>query len=139
MTMSKTPERTAVPTAPLTVFLPADVTAPALARLEIRRTMLGFGLVEKQLDDVLLAASELVTNAFEHGDRPERLELEYAGGLLTLRVHDTGEAAPKLRAPAPAEARSRGLVLVQALSVDWGFARCPGGKFVWAVFRIPAA
>ncbi|MDT7801727.1 MAG: hypothetical protein QOI78_5160 [Actinomycetota bacterium] len=137
MTTSKMPQRMAVPAAPLTVLLPGDVTAPALARHEVRKAMLGFGLCDAQLDDVLLAASELVTNAFEHGERPERMELEYTDGRLTLRVYDVGRRLPELRAPSPAKARSRGLVLVQALSEDWGFERCDGGKYVWAVFRIP--
>jgi anti-sigma regulatory factor (Ser/Thr protein kinase) len=101
--------------------------------------LLGAGLEEAQLDDVLLATSELVTNAFEHGECPQRLELSYFEGELTLRVHDSGSRPPQLRAPSPAEARSRGLVLVEALSEDWGFEPCPGGKFVWAVFRIPGA
>jgi len=139
MTRSKTPLCTDTAVAPLRVLLPADVTAPALARHEVRAAMLRFGVSEDRLDDVLLATSELVTNAFEHGERPQRLELECADGRLTLRVHDTGRMLPELRAPSPAEARSRGLVLVQALSEDWGFERCAGGKFVWAVFRIPGA
>jgi anti-sigma regulatory factor (Ser/Thr protein kinase) len=137
MTTSKMPQRTAVQATPLTVLLPADVTAPALARHEVRRAMLGFGLCEAQLDDVLLAASELVTNAFEHGERPERMELEYTDGRLTMRVYDVGRKLPELRAPSPAKARSRGLVLVEALSEDWGFERRERGKHVWAVFRIP--
>jgi len=137
MTTSKMPERTATAAAPLTVLLPSDVTAPALARHKLRKAMLGVGLCAAQLEDVLLAASELVTNAFEHGERPERMELEYAGGRLTMRVYDVGRKLPELRAPSPAKARSRGLVLVQALSEDWGFERCDGGKYVWAVFRIP--
>jgi anti-sigma regulatory factor (Ser/Thr protein kinase) len=139
MTTSRMPQRTAVPAAPLKVFLPADITAPALARHEVRSALLSLGVRERQLADILLATSELVTNAFEHGERPQRLELELADGRLTLRVHDTGRQLPELRAPSPAEARSRGLVLVQALSLDWGFERCPGGKYVWAVFRTPGA
>lgn len=137
MTTSELPQRTAAQAAPLTVPLPDDVTAPARARHEVRSFLLAAGLCEAQLDDVLLATSELVTNAFEHGERPQRLELAYTDERLTLRVHDTGSRLPELRAPSPAEARSRGLVLVQALSEDWGFERCPGGKFVWAVFRLP--
>jgi anti-sigma regulatory factor (Ser/Thr protein kinase) len=139
MTTSRMPQRTAAPAAQMRVLLPADVTAPALARHEVRAAMLRFGVSEDRLDDVLLATSELVTNAFEHGERPQRLELEYDGARLTLRVHDTGRMLPELRAPSPAEARSRGLVLVQALSLDWGFERCPGGKYVWAVFPLPDA
>ncbi|WP_439385656.1 ATP-binding protein [Amycolatopsis lexingtonensis] len=136
MTTSKMPQHTAAAAASLRVLLPADVTAPALARHEVRTALLGHGVGERGLADVLLATSELVTNAFEHGERPRRLELEYADGYLTLRVYDTGALLPELRAPSPAQARSRGLVLVQALSVDWGFERCAGGKFVWAVFRV---
>ncbi|WP_410668209.1 ATP-binding protein [Amycolatopsis sp. cmx-4-68] len=132
-------QHAAVEAMPLTVPLPADVTAPALARHEVRTALLGFGVGETQLEDVLLATSELVTNAFEHGERPQRLDLAYACGRLTLRVYDTGCLLPELRAPSPAQARSRGLVLVQALSEDWGFERCPGGKFVWAVFRVTGA
>jgi anti-sigma regulatory factor (Ser/Thr protein kinase) len=139
MTTSKTPRRAAAQASPLTVLLPADVTAPTLARHEVRKAMLGFGLCEAQLDDVLLAASELVTNAFEHGERPERMELEYSGDRLTMRVYDVGWKLPELRAPSPAKARSRGLVLVEALSEDWGFERRARGKYVWAVFRIPDA
>ncbi|WP_326945696.1 MULTISPECIES: ATP-binding protein [unclassified Amycolatopsis] len=135
MTTSKMPQRIAA-AAPLTVLLPSDVTAPALARREVRAAMAAFGLDEAQLEDVLLATSELVTNAFEHGERPQRFQMEYADGHLTLRVYDTGRMLPELRAPSPAEARSRGLVLVQALSEDWGFERCPGGKYVWAIFRV---
>lgn len=137
MTTSELPQHLTAEGGPVTVLLPADVTAPARARHEVRDALLGLGLAETQLDDIMLATSELVTNAFEHGERPERLELAYAGGRLTLRVHDAGSLPPELRTPSGAEARSRGLVLVQALSEDWGFERCPGGKYVWAVFRVP--
>ncbi|HEY3471547.1 MAG TPA: ATP-binding protein [Amycolatopsis sp.] len=136
MTTSKMPQHAATTSAPVTLLLPADVTAPALARHAVRSALLGLGVAEAQVDDVLLATSELVTNAFEHGERPQRMELAYDDGRLTLRVYDTGRMLPELRAPSPTEARSRGLVLVQALSEDWGFERCPGGKFVWAVFRL---
>ena len=136
MTTSRMPERTVSSTAPLTVFLPAEVTAPALARHAVRGKLTELGLAEPRQDDILLATSELVTNAFEHGERPERLELECDGDRVTLRVYDTGHELPAMRAPSAAEARSRGLVLVQALSEDWGFARCGDGKYVWAVFRL---
>jgi len=131
MTTSKLPEHTAAATT-VTVLLPADVTAPAIARHAVRDTLLRRGYTA--LDDVLLATSELVTNAVEHGERPERLELDYAEGRLTLRVFDTGTTLPELRIPAPARARSRGLQLVRALAEDWGFRRYDGGKYVWATF-----
>ncbi len=136
MTRSKLPEHTAAP-ATVTVLLPADVTAPAIARHAVRDSLLRRGCEAPRLDDILLATSELVTNAVEHGERPERLELDYADGRVTLRIFDTGATLPELRVPAPARARSRGLQLVRALAEDWGFQRSDGGKYVWARFLLP--
>lgn len=133
MTTSRWPERTATS---LRVLLPGDVTAPAIARHAVRDALSKLGVAAARVEDVLLATSELVTNAFEHGDRPRLLELEHHLGRLVLRVHDTGRRLPELRSPSPAEARSRGLVLVDSLSETWGYERCADGKYVWAVFLL---
>ncbi|WP_181773431.1 ATP-binding protein [Amycolatopsis pittospori] len=135
MTMSKMRSEGSLPVVSLP--LPVDVTAPAVARQAVRATLAGLGFDDAGVDDVLLATSELVTNAFEHGERPDRLEVEYSGGRLTLRVFDSGTGRPKLKEPSPAAARSRGLQLVHALSDDWGHEPCSGGKYVWAVFSLP--
>ncbi|WP_410577063.1 ATP-binding protein [Amycolatopsis sp. lyj-108] len=137
MTMSKTRSEGSLPVASLP--LPVDVTAPAVARQAVRATLVGLGLHGPAVDDVLLATSELVTNAFEHGEKPDRLEVEYAEGRLTLRVFDSGTKRPKLKEPSPMAARSRGLQLVHALSEDWGHELCSGGKYVWAVFNLDRA
>lgn len=137
MTMSKTRSEGSLPVASLP--LPVDVTAPAVARQAVRATLVGLGLHGPAVDDVLLATSELVTNAFEHGEKPDRLEVEYAEGRLTLRVFDSGTKRPKLKEPSPMTARSRGLQLVHALSEDWGHELCSGGKYVWAVFNLDRA
>ncbi|MFI9449534.1 ATP-binding protein [Amycolatopsis sp. NPDC052450] len=137
MTMSKTRSEGSLPVASLP--LPVDVTAPAVARQAVRATLTGLGLDGPAVDDVLLATSELVTNAFEHGEKPDRLEVEYAEGRLTLRVFDSGTKRPKLKEPSPMAARSRGLQLVHALSEDWGHELCVGGKYVWAVFNLDRA
>ena len=136
MTTSKLPEHATAVTAPVSVLLPADVTAPAIARHTVRDVLLRHGCGQDRLADVLLATSELVTNAVEHGERPERLELLFDDERLTLRVHDTGSTTPQLRFPGPTEARSRGLQLVRAVAEDWGFERRPSGKYVWAVFSL---
>ncbi|KFU76971.1 Anti-sigma regulatory factor (Ser/Thr protein kinase) [Amycolatopsis lurida] len=137
MTMSKTRSEGSLPVVSLP--LPVAVTAPAVARQAVRATLAGFGLDGPAVDDVLLATSELVTNAFEHGERPDRLEIEYSDGRLTLRVFDSGSERPKLKEPSPMAARSRGLQLVHALSDDWGYEPCSGGKYVWAVFSLDRA
>ncbi|HET6290132.1 MAG TPA: ATP-binding protein [Amycolatopsis sp.] len=137
MTMSRTRSEGSLPVVSLP--LPVDVTAPAVARQAVRTTLAGLDLDGPAVDDVLLATSELVTNAFEHGEKPDRLEVEYAVGRLTLRVFDSGSGRPKLKEPSPMAARSRGLQLVHALSEDWGHELCSGGKYVWAVFRVDRA
>lgn len=135
MTMSEIRQEGSLPVVSLP--LPVDVTAPAVARQAVRATLAGLSLDGGPIDDILLATSELVTNAFEHGERPDKLEVEYADGRLTLRVYDSGTGRPRLKQPAPAAARSRGLQLVHALSDDWGHELCVGGKYVWAVFTLP--
>ncbi|MFI5605595.1 ATP-binding protein [Amycolatopsis sp. NPDC051903] len=137
MTTSKMPTRGGT-TTPATVRLrlPDDVTAPAIARHAVRAALADLDVDERSWDDVLLATSELVTNAFEHGERPDRLELKLAGDRLVVRVFDAGKKVPELKEPSPAAARSRGLQLVRALSEDWGYERCETGKFVWAAFAV---
>ncbi|HEY3710560.1 MAG TPA: ATP-binding protein [Amycolatopsis sp.] len=132
--------RTRVAAAPITVrlALPDDITAPAIARGLIREALTDLGVDEISRDDVLLATSELVTNAFEHGERPERLELRFTDGQLVVSVFDAGTEVPQLKVPSPAAARSRGLQLVHALSQMWGYEACDGGKYVWASFAIPS-
>ncbi|MEU3623821.1 anti-sigma regulatory factor [Amycolatopsis coloradensis] len=137
MTMSKTRSEASLPVVSLP--LPVDVTAPAIARQAVRATLVSLGFDDLAADDILLATSELVTNAFEHGEKPDRLEVEYAEGRLTLRVFDSGSGRPKLKEPSPMAARSRGLQLVHALSDDWGHEPCDGGKYVWAVFSLRRA
>ncbi|MFE0022843.1 ATP-binding protein [Amycolatopsis sp. NPDC059021] len=137
MTTSRLPSAGPVSTAAVSLRLPADVTAPAIARHAVRDVLTGLGVHGQSMDDVLLATSELVTNAFEHGEQPDRLELQCTGERLTLRVFDSGTEVPRLKEPSPKVARSRGLQLVHALAEDWGYERCPGGKIVWAVFLLP--
>ncbi|KZB81730.1 ATP-binding protein [Amycolatopsis regifaucium] len=137
MTMSKTRSEGSLPVVSLS--LPVDVTAPAVARQAVRATLASLGFDDLAADDVLLATSELVTNAFEHGEKPDKLEVEYSDDRLTLRVFDSGSGRPKLKEPSPMAARSRGLQLVHALSEDWGHELYPGGKYVWAVFSLRRA
>ena len=133
MTMSDAQPRTAARTV-VTLKLPTDVTAPAIARHAVRDALADLGLSGPQAEDILLATSELVTNAVEHGERPERLELDLNGERLVLRVYDAGAELPELKPSRPSEARRRGLHLVQTLAAEWGHRRSAFGKYVWAAF-----
>lgn len=86
--------------------------------------------------DIVLAASELVTNAFEHGRGGITVRLRFAGGCLLLEVRDSSPAAPMLDRAAPHSSRGRGLALVEALSSAWGHRRAGDGKWVWAEFQV---
>jgi hypothetical protein len=87
---------------------------------------------EELVDDAVLVASELATNAVLH-----------AGGIVAVRVvpvpqgarievHD-GTRVPPLMTGASTEAMTgRGLRLVAALSARWAAEPIDGGKSVWA-------
>lgn len=97
-------------------------------------------------DDVLLVASELVTNAIAVtgvlAEQPawgglERLDLVHVRlvGLrdsVVVEVWDVSEEPPALRRADDDAEDGRGLLLVQQLAADWGSYPTTGGKAVWA-------
>lgn len=90
---------------------------------------------------VLLAVSELATNAVLHARSGFTVTLGRVDDTLTLSVGD-GSAQ---RLPDPAKERSGpggwGLHLVGSVSNDWGVSVDDAGKSVWVVFDLttPAA
>jgi anti-sigma regulatory factor (Ser/Thr protein kinase) len=84
------------------------------------------------LDDALLVASELVTNAIRHARSSCELRLELLPGTVRLGVRDHGEGVPAPRRPAAYEVGGRGLPIVAALSAGWGVEPADPGKVVWA-------
>jgi len=102
-------------------------------------------------DRVVLAASELVTNAVLHGRTRPLEEVETVGVALAWKrdfalgvmVTDNSCGVPlaKIR-PSVSAISGRGLVLVNALSEGWTAAPHCGqagvnGKAVWAFFECP--
>ncbi|MFE4423207.1 ATP-binding protein [Streptomyces sp. NPDC056817] len=89
-------------------------------------------------DSVVLVVAELAANAVLHGRVPGRdfalaLSFEEGRDVVRIEVTDTHPALPARMAPGPDETGGRGLVLVDALSVDWGLRdRLGPGKTVWA-------
>ncbi len=92
------------------------------------------------LDPVALVATELVTNAFRHGRPPIWMRLHRNSELLKLEV---GDAKPKndspgLPGPSLTAESGRGLMLVRALSEDFGIDPVPGdGKIARATWWAP--
>ena len=108
---------------------------PAAGR-EARRALLeqDGDLPEPVRGDLLLLASELVTNAVRHGEvGPEgslRVEGVRAGPRVTIEVTDPGPGFDMVL-PACSDPGGWGLVLVDQLADRWGVNRTPAGTCVW--------
>jgi hypothetical protein len=87
-------------------------------------------------DVAQLLTTELSTNAIHHAKTPFSVGITHDDeGVLTVEVHDQDPTLPVLAPYDPAAPRGRGLLLVDALSRDWGVTSVPDdGKTVW--FRL---
>ena len=135
--MSTSPDQHA--TAPVEVPLPHGELAPAEARRAARDVLLRWRL-PGLVDVVVLAVSELVTNAVRYGRPALTLELQYSDSELRVAVHDGDPAEPPRAtgATAPDGAESgRGLGIVHSLAADVGCEQVPDdGKVVYASFVV---
>ncbi|MEV5974736.1 ATP-binding protein [Streptomyces sp. NPDC051921] len=88
-------------------------------------------------DAVVLAVSELVTNAHVHAHSDAQLILTWDEECLHVTVHDASSRAPEQRDPGDDALGGRGLLLIGALADDVRTRSCPRGKEVTACFRPP--
>ncbi|MEU0511786.1 MULTISPECIES: ATP-binding protein [Amycolatopsis] len=120
-------------------FAPGDVPPLVAVRRWAASALADLG--EDHLTAVLLAATELVTNAYDHGGGPRRLRLrrDEAPCRIHLEVDDDSTLMPVLTGSSPADRRGRGLRIVDAVAQDWGSRLSPdGGKTVWATIDCAA-
>lgn len=82
--------------------------------------------------DLELVASELATNAVQHGVGPVSVRVESNGDTVRISVHDCGQRYPQVTQVASDATRGRGLGIVALASSDWGVERDGEGKWVWA-------
>lgn len=90
-------------------------------------------------DSVVLAVSELVTNAHVHAHSDAQLILTWDEECLHVTVHDASPRLPEPRGPDDAALGGRGLLLVGALADEVRTQPCPRGKDVTACFRPPTS
>jgi anti-sigma regulatory factor (Ser/Thr protein kinase) len=111
------------------------------------RWLLGTWQLQALADTVELLVSELITNAInatgitdEHADleqlvgkvKPVYLCISALTETLLIEVWDTSGIPPLKRAASDEDEDGRGLMLVQALSKEWGCEVLEtGGKVVW--------
>jgi hypothetical protein len=95
----------------------------------VRRLLVGHG--SATVEDAVLVADELASNAIRHGEAPRRcrLRLLNQGRVLRIEVDDSGKGHP--RVATPHSAGGRGLLLVSRLA-RWGVRRGSQFKTVWA-------
>ena len=84
------------------------------------------------IDDVLIVISELVQNVSQHTRGDGELVVTVAPGTVVVEVGDTSTSIPRARRPDANHAGGRGLLLIEAISQEWGVRSCRNGKTVWA-------
>ena len=97
-------------------------------RRTVRWFLLGQGVSERCVHDVVLALHEAVVNALQHGEGRVEIEIEVRAGRVVATVRDGGAGLDPslLVAPCPGmDERGRGLYLVAQLMDEVGVTGGP--------------
>ncbi|MEW2400367.1 ATP-binding protein [Streptomyces sp. NPDC046862] len=124
--------------------LPATPASVGQARENVREVLDAWGADRELCGDAVLVVSELVTNALTHtGSDRVVCRLGLDGVRLRVEVEDQnrGRSFPERRQPDADDQNGRGLMLVCALSTDWGAGPSThgSGSVVWAELTWQAA
>ena len=122
---------------PPELTLPATLTSVRRARRFVRVHCAEIGVSVDVCDEVLLLASELVTNAVLHGRSDVCVEVGVVGRALRVAVLDDNSRRPAPVPQDPDALDGRGLALVAALASSWGVDDEVEGKAVW--FELPVS
>jgi signal transduction histidine kinase/DNA-binding response OmpR family regulator/serine phosphatase RsbU (regulator of sigma subunit)/anti-sigma regulatory factor (Ser/Thr protein kinase) len=131
--MARVPVDTPMPLTGAMVVLP-DERSVHSARTFIAQTLTSWGVDQSLIDDVVLCAGELVTNAILHGGAPIELRLRRGERDVFLQVHDSLNAMPRRIRPKDDDEHGRGLQIVGLLATEWGIRPTAAGKSVWCAF-----
>lgn len=118
-------------------WIPRATKNVASARRFVRDLAADWNTTEDTQEIAELLTSELVTNAIAYGaaDVPTtstiRITVGRDGEMMTVDVHDSCTAVPRLRRATHMETSGRGLPIIKDLSHNWGWTLNPYGKSVW--------
>ena len=122
--------------------LPHAAGAVAAVRHHMRRILTDWNLAQDLTEDVLLVASELLTNAIVHALPPATLSLSRSEvdrcRAVRVEVTDMGPVSPA-GLPAPGvdpDEHGRGVGIVTALATRCGVHVHPGGTSRWAELQV---
>lgn len=114
--------------------LPADPSAPSHVRRWLRSVLAARGM-DAIVDQALLPATELVTNAVLHARTPVTVALEVHPDAVRVEVRDECPVLPAAHHAQPDAATGRGLALLAAMTDGWGVRSEKQGKAVWFELR----
>lgn len=107
----------------------------ATARHRVSDLLAGSGLSGDRRYGVLVAMTELLTNALLHARTPVHLRVAVTPERVEVGVTDDDPRPPSLQPPDPRRVGGHGLRLVDAMATEWGSHPTPqGGKEVWFRF-----
>lgn len=115
-------------------FLPAEFRVGQMRR--IAAAHLRHWHLTVLTDDVVLAISELVTNAIQHAEgNPVGLRMQRGAHELRIEVTDGSATPARRRHAGQADESGRGLQLVNAIAKEWGTSA--DGTMTWCSLAIP--
>lgn len=110
-------------------ILPASFASAQVARRLVREEL--SGCPPATVDIAELLVSELVVNAIRHGGSSPLMRIEVESNHIQVAVQDGSTATPELKEASMDADGGRGLLLVDALALSWGWSLTPTGKRVW--------
>jgi anti-sigma regulatory factor (Ser/Thr protein kinase) len=111
-----------------------DPGAPRRARRFVAQVLDDWGY-QSLIDDAMVVASELATNAVMHAHSSFTLSLAAGREVVRISIRDASVLPPARRESPPLASSGRGLGLVAGIATAWGTEAVPGGKVVWAELR----
>lgn len=114
----------------LDVVLPRTPACAASAR-QLMSNAMGSRMSPPALERTMLATSELVTNAWKHGEGTITLKAAHRPGAVRIEVIDEGSGAvPEIRPVDGDSSGGWGLRIVDEVALSWGCFE--GTTHVWA-------
>ena len=96
---------------------------------------------EEIVNAVELLVSELASNCVRHTDSDFEVAITATRTEISVAATDWGAGQPIMRSPAPTDLSGRGLVIIDALSAEWGVTHRGGerpAKTVWFSLTVQA-
>jgi anti-sigma regulatory factor (Ser/Thr protein kinase) len=121
----------------LTARFTPDPAEVAHARRAVGDALAAWGLADES-PLVVLAASEMVTNAVMHGEGDVEVTLGAEDDVIRIEVSDAGGGEPTVRSPdrSGEAVGGWGLHLVGEVADDWGSHVEDGRTVVWMTRRV---